>query len=293
MKFSVSETAYTRFFTIPLLAFLVLFVLIPVAGTLGTSFFQDISFLPKKFIFFDNYRYLFNDPHFLQALRFTLLFIITAVPLQILSGILCAVVLHQKMPFRGILRACILIPWVIPSAVSARTWELIFNYSYGIANFFLLRAGLIEAPVSWFGTAASSFLALVAADTWKTTPFTAIIILSGLQVIPASVYFQAQIDRANIFQRFFRITLPLIKPVILIALLFRTIDALRIFDLVYILTKGGPGGATTSLSMYSFKYFLSGDFGYGSAVTTVLFIISLILAVAYLRIGQFNKSVFT
>jgi multiple sugar transport system permease protein len=131
----------------------------------------------------------------------------------------------------------------------------------------------------------------VVSDVWKTTPFVAIILLAGLQAIPDELYSQARVDRANFLQRFFKITLPLLKPVLIVALLFRTIDALRIFDLIYVLTGGGPGGATTSFSLYGYKYFLAGDFGYGSSVSVILFIIALGLSVFYVRLGKWNREV--
>ena len=184
-----------------------------------------------------------------------------------------------------------LLPWAIPAAISARLWELIYNYSYGLTNFILLKIRIINEPVNWLETGFSAFVALVIADVWKTTPFVAIILLAGLQAIPKEIYYQAVIDRANFLQRFFKITLPLLKPAIIIALLFRTIDAIRIFDLIYVLTKGGPGGTTTSLSLYAYKYYITGDFGYASSISVILFIISFIASIIYLKLGKFRQEV--
>ena len=134
-------------------------------------------------------------------------------------------------------------------------------------------------------------MAVVLSDTWKTTPFVAIILLAGLSAIPRTLYEQAKVDGANFIQQFFRITIPMLRPVLIVALLFRTIDALRIFDLIYVLTLGGPGGTTNSLSMYGYKYFLSGDFGYGSTVSVILFLIAFGLSVLYIKLGKFNEVV--
>jgi multiple sugar transport system permease protein len=151
--------------------------------------------------------------------------------------------------------------------------------------------GIVDAPVNWLGSPPGAFLSLVAADAWKTTPFAAIILLAGISGIPEELYRQARVDGANIVQRFFHITLPLLRPVLLVTLLFRTIDALRIFDVIYVLTGGGPGGATTSLSLYGYEYFLAGDFGYGSAVSVVLFLIAFSLAILYVRLSGYQKEI--
>jgi len=187
------------------------------------------------------------------------------------------------------LAACVLIPWAIPAAVSGKVFQLIYNYNYGLANYLMNAMGVVDRPVNWLGTSAGAFLSLVMADAWKTTPFVAIILLAGLSGIPGHLYLQAQIDRAGFLRRFTRITLPLLSTVLLIALLFRTIDALRVFDLMFVLTGGGPGGSTTSLSLYGYNYFLGGDFGYGSAVSVVLFLIALGLSLLYIRAGRFAR----
>ena len=290
-KYTFKEIKEASFFLLPLLAFILLFIFIPVLGTFITSLFEDVSFLEKEFIFLLHYKRLLSDARFWQSFRFTLLFISISVFLEIVLGLLLALILNMKILLRGVLRACILIPWVVPAAVSARTWELIYNYHYGLANFLYLRLGLSNQPFNWLGTNIGAFVSLVMADVWKTTPFVAIILLAGLQAIPQELYAQAKIDRANFVQIFYKVTLPLLQPIIVVALLFRTIDALRIFDLIYVLTGGGPGGATTSLSLYAYKYFLSGDFGYGSALSVILFVIALLFSIIYVKSGRFTQQV--
>ncbi|HDS09713.1 MAG TPA: sugar ABC transporter permease [Firmicutes bacterium] len=260
-------------------------------GTIIISLYRETSFLPREFILFRNYIELFKDQGFRQSTLFTLLFILFAVPLELILGLAFALLLNESLPLRGILRAVILIPWAIPTAISARTWELIYNFNYGLANFIFLKLNMISGPVNWLGTNLGAFTALVIADAWKTTPFVTIIILAGLQAIPKELYEQAKIDRANIFQTFYWITLPLIKPVIIVSLLFRTIDSVRIFDIVYVLTGGGPGGTTSSISLFAFKYFISGDFGYASAASVILFIIAFILSFMYIKLGRFGDDI--
>jgi multiple sugar transport system permease protein len=250
--------------------------------------FNDISFLEKEFVFFKNFSHLLGDRGFLQSLRFTLLFIIVTVPVEIVLGIIFAVLMNTRLPFRGLLRACVLVPWAIPAAVSARTWELVYNYSYGLANFVFEGLGFVDEPINWLGSSFGAFTAVAAADIWKTTPFVAMIILAGLQAVPDELYRQSKVDRANFFQTFYKITLPLIRPVIIVSFLFRTIDGLRVFDLIYVLTGGGPAGSTSSLSHFAYKYYLSGDFGYGSAVSVVLFVIAFVLSLFYIKFGKFS-----
>ena len=218
------EIKNAYFFTAPMILFAVIFVLLPVAGTFVTGFFRDISFLSKEFIGLDNYRKLFSDIHFWHSFRFTVLFVIVSVSIEIVLGLMFAVLLNEKFRLRGLARTAILIPWAIPVAVSARAWQLIYNYNYGVFNYFLLRIGIINEPVNWLGSAQSAFFSLVISDVWKATPFVAIILLAGLSAIPEDLYNQAKIDGASFHQRFFKITLPLLKPVIVVALLFRTID---------------------------------------------------------------------
>ena len=283
------ELARGYAFLLPLAAFVVVFILVPVIGTFAGSLMQDVTFLPKRFAGAENYRAMLSDPGFWQALRFTCLFTLVSVPLELFLGLLFALLLARPSPARGLLRACVLIPWAIPAAVSGRVFQLIYNYHYGLANYLAGIFGLADRPVSWLGTPAGAFASLVMADAWKTTPFVAIILLAGLAGIPQDLYLQAEIDRAGFVRRFTRVTLPLLSPVIVVALLFRTIDALRIFDLVFVLTGGGPGGSTTSLSLYGYNYFLGGDFGFGSAVSVALFLIAFGLSVLYVRVGQFAR----
>ncbi len=278
-------------FTLPLAILLTVFILLPIVGTILTSGYRDISYLDKRFILLDNYARMVDDGRFWQSLRFTILFIVVSMPLEIFLGLIFALLLNHAIPLRGLYRAIVLIPWAIPAAISARIWELIYNFHFGLANFLIPRIGLSSEPVNWLGTGAGAFIALVVADAWKTAPFAAIILLAGLQTIPIDLHRQAQVDRAGVIRRFFSITLPLLKPTLLVVLLFRTIDALRIFDLVYVLTAGGPGGATTSLSLYGYRLLLAGDFGYSSAVSVALFLVALGLSIVYTRAARFSEAI--
>jgi multiple sugar transport system permease protein len=278
-------------FILPLIIIISIFILLPVAGTFITSLYRDVSFLKKEFMGLQNYKNLIEDIRFWDSFRFTVLFTLVSVSLEMVLGLVFALLLNEVLPFRGPLRACVLIPWAIPAAIAGRIWELIYNYHYGLANFLIKNLGITSQPINWLGSSGSAFFSLVVSDAWKTTPFVAIILLAGLSAMPEEMYRQAKVDGTNFFQRFWHITLPLLRPVLIVALLFRTIDALRIFDLVYVLTKGGPGGATTSLSFYGYKYFLASDFGYGSAVSVFLFLIAFCLSIIYVRLGRFREGI--
>ncbi len=274
-------------FLLPLIFFIATFLLFPVLGTFWNSLWQDVPFMARRFVAFDNYVGLMKDGQFWQASLFTILFACVSVSLEMAFGMITALVLNEKSRLRGALRGIALIPWAIPSVIGARIWQLIFRYDYGVANITLKAVGI--GPVNWLGTSVGAFAALVLADVWRTTPFVAIILLAGLQTVSDDIQKQAQIDGANIFQRFYRITLPMMKPIIMVAILFRTIDAMRVFDLIYVITGGGPGGTTASLSVYGYKFFLTGDFGYGSAVSVILFIIALTVTIIYIKIGKLRS----
>ena len=262
----------TALYSLPALSLLLILVLLPVLGTFLLSLFREVTFAERRFVLLENYLRLLSDSMFLNSLLFTLKFTVASVSLELALGLLVALVVNEKVPLRGLLRGLVLLPWAIPSVGSAKIWQLMFNYSYGFLN--LLGDKLLGTRVNWLGSDVSAFLSVVIADVWRTTPFVAIILLAGLQSIPKEVYDQAKVDGAGPFRRFFSVTLPLLFPFILVALLFRSVDALKVFDLVFVLTGGGPRGSTTPLSLYAYRFYLMGDFGYGSAISVVLFLLS-------------------
>ncbi len=259
-----------------------LVILLPILGTFAISLFRFVTFSEPSFVGISNYLRLFSDEAFINSVLFTLKFVFFSVSAEIFLGILLALLINEKIPLRGLFRGVVLLPWVIPSVVSGRVWEIMFNYSYGFLNFIAeIVAGL---RINWLGTEVGAFLSVVIADVWRTVPFVALIILAGLQSIPDEIYDQSKIDGAGPLSRFFFITLPMIDAFILTALIFRTVDALRVFDIVFVLTGGGPSGSTTPLTLYAYKYYLSGDFGYGSAVSVILFLLTLLISLFLFRI---------
>jgi multiple sugar transport system permease protein len=234
----------------------------------------DIS----RFSGFDNYLFLVRDDRFWNALGNTVYFTGVSVFLELLLGLLIALLLNRAFRFKGLTRAAVLLPWAIPTVVSARMWEWMYNTDFGILNH------LLGTKVNWLGSPVWALNAAVFMDVWKTTPFVIILLMAGLQVIPQELYQAARIDGAGSGARFRRITLPLLKPVILVVLIFRTLDAFRVFDAIYVLTGGGPANASETLSIYAYKIlFQTLQFGYGSAVSVVVFLCVGFISVFYIR----------
>ena len=274
-------------FLVPSLLFIVVFSLYPIIESFRLSFYRLILTLPwlgQKFVGWENYSDLLTDPVALKSLLTTLLFVGVTAPLEVMLGLGMALVLNESFRGRGLLRAAALIPWAIPTVVSSQMWRFIFNDRYGLFNYFLFgdRTQRYLAPLA---DPQLALLSVMAADVWKTTAFAALIILAGLQTIPDELYEAAGIDGATTWQKFRRITLPLVKPAILLALLFRTIDALRVFDLVFVMTQGGPADATNVLQFYGYKKsFAEGMIGYGSTISVMVFFLSLLFALLYVRL---------
>jgi ABC-type sugar transport system permease subunit len=214
----------------------------------------------------------------------TLAFTVVSVGLELAIGIGLALIAHQRFHGRGLVRAAILIPWAVPTVVSAMLWKTMFDPHNGFVNYLLGLAHLPGASTTWLAGKWTAWAAILVADMWKNIPFIAILLLAGLQVIPDDVYEAAKIDGATGWQAFRRVTLPLLKPALLVALIFRTLSAFLIFDVIYIMTGGGPGSSTETLSYVNWRAFLvDTDFGYGGAVSVSLVVMALILAGLYMR----------
>ena len=226
-----------------------------------------------------NYERAWSDTHFWETIWRTLVFTASAVSLELLLGLGAALALHHSSVGRGLARTAALVPWVLPTSALALGWIWIFNDQFGVVNDLLMRTGVLAAPFAWLGHPGSAFGAVVLADVWKTTPFLTILILAGLQTVPAQLHEAAALDGASRWQRFLHITLPLLRPIIFIAVLFRMLQSFGIFDLVYVMTGGGPGGATETVALYIYRNFMRYlDFGYGAALLVLSSIILALLA---------------
>ncbi|AFY70461.1 carbohydrate ABC transporter membrane protein 1, CUT1 family [Thalassoporum mexicanum PCC 7367] len=237
-----------------------------------------------------NYQRMALDGRFWQTIANTSIFTVVAITLELVLGMIIALVLNQSFKGRGALRTIAIIPWALPTALIALTWTWIFNDQYGVLNDILLRLGLITTGVNWLGDPTLAMIATIAADVWKTTSFMAILLLAGLQSISEDLYEAHKIDGATPWQSFQQITLPLLMPVILIALLFRFAQSFGVFDLVQVMTAGGPAGATEMVSLYIYATVMRYlDFGYGAALVVVTFLILIaVVAIAFLIRRQLN-----
>lgn len=274
-------------FLAPMLVVLLFVAAWPLGRTIYFSFTDALlaDMDAYDFIGLTNFQYLLSDPDWWLAVKNTFVFTITSVSLEVILGTLVALALNAHMPGRGVLRASVMIPWAIPTIVSAQMWNWMMNDFYGVLNAIMLGMGLIDQPWAWTADPDLSLWAVVIADVWKTTPFMALLVLAALQVLPGECYEAAKVDGIHPVRVFFKVTLPLIKPALLVAVIFRCLDALRIFDLIYVLTSGSR--ATMSMSIYARQQLVDfQDVGYGSAASTLLFMIIAFATVLLLTLGK-------
>lgn len=231
------------------------------------------------------YRGLLADPAWWGAVWNTIHFTFFSVSLETFFGLIVALVLNARFPGRGLVRAAILIPWAIPTIVSAKMWGWMLNDQFGILNHILLGLGLISQKIAWTANPDTAMIAILIVDVWKTTPFMALLILAGLQMVPSDIYEAARVDGVHPLKVFWRVTLPLIRPAVMVAVIFRMLDALRIFDLIYVLT---PNNAQTkTMSVFARENLFDFDkFAYGATASTMLFVIIAAITLLYMFFGR-------
>jgi multiple sugar transport system permease protein len=257
--------------------------LYPVLLGLWLSFRDTTLASPEDtFVGLTNYQRLITDGQFWNAWTHTLQFTAASTALETAIGLIIALVLTERFFGRGLVRAAMLIPWAIPTVVTSKMFGWLFDGQHGIVNYVLTSCGIIHGNINWYGSPDTALLTIVIADVWKTTPFMALLLLAGLQTIPHSLTEAATIDGAGAWQRFWHVRLPLLAPTLLIAAMFRALDAFRIFDLVYVLTGGGPADSTEVLSTLTYKNLFSAlQFGHGSALATAMFITEILIATGF------------
>jgi multiple sugar transport system permease protein len=231
---------------------------------------------PARFVGTDNFLRLASDARFCNAFGNTVYFTAVSVTLELALGLAIALLLARPFAGRGALRAIVLLPWAVPTVVAARMWEWMYNGDVGVINY------LLGADVNWLGSPRWAIHAAIAMDVWKSTPFVALLLLAGRLAIAPELYQAARVDGASAWMLFRRITLPLLWPLMLVVLTFRTIDAFRVFDAIYVLTGGGPANTTETLSIYAYKVlFQTLEFGYGSALAVAVFVCIAGITAAY------------
>ncbi len=235
------------------------------------------------FVGLQNYRDLFSNPDFVNSLRITASFVILAVGIEFVLGMGLALLLNHDLRGKNYIRALILLPMMCTNVVIGLTWRLLLNYEFGLVNYYLGVVGV--GPLEWLSRPAVAFPAVILVDVWNTTSFVALLLLAGLQALPDEPFEAARIDGASAWQSFVNITLPLLRQTILVVLLWRMIDTFRIFDVIYLLTAGGPARATETVSIYVYRYgFQSFNLGYASAASYIMILIMLIIAAVLARL---------
>jgi trehalose/maltose transport system permease protein len=286
------QTRLAWWLLVPSLLVVALVALVPLAQTVLASFTNErlASNRPVQFVGLKNYAALITDDAFLHSIGVTVVFAVLTVIFELVLGLGIALVVNSNFKGRGAMRAAMLVPWAIPTVVAAQMWRFMYHDVYGVFNDFLVeRAHLLPQNVAWIADPATSLFAVAAIDIWKTTPFMALLLLAGLQVIPTDIYEAADVDGANPVQQFISLTLPLLRPAIVVALIFRTLDALRVFDVFYVIF--GNRADTQTMAIYAQQTIVAfSDMGYGSAISVAIFLIIGIFVVAYVTIFKVEQS---
>jgi trehalose/maltose transport system permease protein len=289
-KLQRRQTRLGWLFLLPALAAVSFVALYPLGKTIYQSF-TDQEFLqgiqPTKWVGLANYRDLWHDDVFRHAVWVTIKFTLITVSIEFVLGMIIALVVNSSFRGRGAMRAVMLVPWAIPTVIAAKMWQWMLNDVYGVVNDAGVRLHLLSHSHAWISEPATALASVSAVDIWKTTPFVALLLLAGLQVIPRDLYEAAAVDGANAFHQFWRITLPLLRPAILVTLIFRTLDALRVFDIFYVFFGDRPD--TQTMAIYDQSTIVGdGSVGYGSAISVAIFLIIAVFVVIYvtaMRVG--------
>lgn len=287
MKISVNrrtKKSSAYLYILPTIALLCCVIFVPLIYALYISFF-NIKGLNRTFIGLENYTTILSSNYFWSSVGRTLYFTIVSVALEFVLGMLAALLLSQDFKWRGVARALLIMPWALPTVVNGVLWTWIFDTNYGALNGLLAQMGLIDKYIAWLGKGFSALNCVIFADVWKNFPMMALILMAGLQTIDHTYYESAKIDGASAWQRFWKITLPIMKPSILVCLVLRTMEAFKVFDVIYTMTNGGPANGTQVISYYTYQTsFQYSKFGYGAALSYLVSLIIMAIAVVYIRL---------
>jgi multiple sugar transport system permease protein len=275
----------------PVLAIVALFTIIPFGYAAWTSVHRHVLVLQgNPYVGLRNYRTALEDPLFSGSIKTSVIFFAVAVPLVTIAGLLVALLLNQRVRGFGILLVLVLLPWAIPTVSAGIMWRLLLHGEFGAIDGFLYRIGAIDSYVQWLSSSKLAMVSVIAVHAWREFPLPAILFLAGLQTIPPELGEAARLDRASVWERFRYVTLPLLKAPLLIVLVYETIVAISVFDLVYVLTGGGPGSATSLFSWFvytaTFKYL---NFGQGAALSFIMAAVLVVFIVLYVRIVRVRE----
>jgi ABC-type sugar transport system permease subunit len=275
----------------PVLAIVALFTIIPFGYAAWTSVHRHVLVLQgHPYVGLRNYRTALEDPLFGGSIKTSVIFVAVAVPLVTIVGLLVALLLNQRVRGFGILLVLVLLPWSIPTVSAGIMWRLLLHGEFGAIDGFLYRIGAIDSYIQWLSSSKLAMVSVIAVHAWREFALPAILFLAGLQTIPPDLAEAARLDRASVWERFRYVTLPLLKAPLLIVLVYETIVAISVFDLVYVLTGGGPGSATSLFSWFvytaTFKYL---NFGQGAALSFIMAAVLVVFIVLYVRIVRVRE----
>ena len=290
-KLQRRQTRIAWLLLVPALAVVAFVAIYPLGKTIYQSFTNQeflAGITPTKRVGLDNYKTLWHDTIFRHAVWVTIKFTIITVIFEFVLGLIIALVVNSKFRGRGVMRAVMLVPWAIPTVVAAQMWKWMLDDTFGVINDAAIRLHLISHSHAWISDPATSLASVCAVDIWKTTPFVALLLLAGLQVIPSDLYEAASVDGASTLQQFRKITLPLLLPAILVTLIFRTLDALRVFDVFAVFFGNRPD--TQTMAIYAQSTIVGdGRVGYGAAISVAIFLIIglfVIIYVTFMRVAE-------
>jgi trehalose/maltose transport system permease protein len=284
-KLQRRQTRLAWLLLLPSLLVVLLVAIYPLGKTIYQSFTNEdfLALEPSRWIGLENYRNLLTGPDsavFRSAVWETIKFTLITVGFEFVLGLIIALVVNSSFKGRGVMRAVMLVPWAIPTVVAAQMWKWMLDEKFGVINDAGTRLHVLSHPQAWISQPSTALAAVCAVDIWKTTPFVALLLLAGLQVIPQDLYEAAEVDGASQLQQFWKITLPLLAPAILVTLIFRTLDALRVFDVFYVFF--GNAANTQTMAIYNQSIIVGdGKVGYGAAVSVAIFLIIALFVVIY------------
>jgi len=276
-------------YLVPAAVCLLATVAVPIGKAIQLSLYNDVLYKPQDYHFVGlaNYLRLAGDPVFWLTLWNSFIWVFGSVVLQFVVGFATALLLHQAFRGRAVIRTVMLLPWIIPGVVVGLIWEWLYQPNYGVINDLLINAGWLHDRVAWLSNPDLAMAAVIFTNVWRGIPFFAIMLLAGLQAVPGELYEAARIDGAGVLDRFWHVTLPLMRPIIVVATATRIIWTFNYADLIFVMTSGGPANATQITSTYTLLQAYSNlDFGYAAALSVVLLLIMLAFTAAYLRVTK-------
>jgi ABC-type sugar transport system permease subunit len=290
--YTLSDRAVGLLFIAPFLAAAVFFMLYPVAEAIRMAFYSYNPLRPElsTFVGLRNFEFIFRDPLFWDSVRLASVWTLLSIVFQTVFGVTIAVMLPEALPGIAVFRGLLLFPYIVPTVVIALIWRWIFNPEIGVVNYALLSTGLIREPIYWLSTPSMAMASTILLNVWKYTPFVVICVLARLQTVPLELYDAAKVDGAGIVRRFLDATLPQLKEVLIVVIVFRTIWTFNKFEEIYLLTKGGPGTSTFNLAVYSFEQSIANlRLGVGAATGVVMMVMLSIGSIVYLRVSGFGQ----